>query len=132
MGTFSDYWENLILGALFNKTALAEVTIWVGVCNSDTALSDSATPYEPTAASYGRQDTSAATWAAAAGGALDNAAIIEFTTAVQSWCTIYGFAAYDASTAGNVLFCGTLAAARDVTANDAIRFAVGALDVALD
>lgn len=132
MGTFSDYWEGLILDALFNKVALAEVTIWVGLCTSDVALSDSATPSEPTAASYGRQDTSAATWTAAANGALDNAVAIEFTTATQSWCTIYGFAAFDASTAGNVLFCATLAAARDVTVNDAVRFAIGALDVALD
>jgi hypothetical protein len=132
MGTFSDHWENAVLDQLFNKTAMAEVTIWVGVCTSDTALSDSATPSEPTAASYGRQDTSAATWAAASGGALDNAAAIEFTTAAQSWCTIYGFAGYDASTAGNVLFCATLTTARDVTTSDSLRFAVGALDVALD
>lgn len=132
MGTLSDYLENALMDQLFQKSPLAEVTIWVGVCNSDTALSDSATPYEPTAASYGRQDTSAATWTPASGGALDNAAIIEFTTAVQSWCTIYGFAGFDASTAGNMLFCATLAAARDVTANDAIRFSVGALDVQLD
>jgi len=132
MGSFSDYLEDALMNQLFNKTALAEVTIWIGVCNSDTALSDSATPWEPTAASYQRQDTSAVTWTASSGGAVENGAIIEFTTAAQSWCTIYGFAAYDASTAGNVLFCGTLTTARDVTTNDSVRFAAGALDVALD
>lgn len=132
MGTFSDYWENLILNGMFNKVALAEVTIFVGLCTSDTALSDSATPSEPTAASYGRQDTSAATWTTASTGTLDNAVAIEFTTAAQSWCSVYGFAAYDASAAGNVLFCATLTTARDITTNDSARFAIGALDVALD
>jgi hypothetical protein len=132
MGSFSDYWENLILDALFNKVALAEVTIWVGVCNSDTALSDSATPYEPTAASYGRQDTSSTTWSAASGGALSNAQVVEFTTAAQSWCTIYGFAGFDASVAGNVLFCGTLDAAQEISMGTVCRFVAGSLEAQLD
>jgi hypothetical protein len=135
MGSFSNYLENAVLNQLFNKTALAEVTMWIGVCTSDTALSDSATPSEPTAASYasnGRQKCLAAVWGAAASGALSNDLTIEFTTATQSWCTVYGFAGYDASAAGNVLFCATLTTARDITVNDSARFAPGELDVALD
>lgn len=132
MGTFTNYWENLILNTGFNKVAWTCPTVFVGICTSDTAISDSATPSEPTAASYGRQDTSANTWSTATTGTLANDMTIEFTVAAQSWCTVYAFAAYDASTGGNVLFCATLTTARDITVNDSARFAVGELDVALD
>lgn len=131
MGSFSNYWENLILDRLFNKAALAEVTIWVGLSTQDPSESG-ANLAEPTVASYGRQDTSAATWTAASDGALDNAVAIEFTTAAQSWGTLTHFAGFDASTGGNMLFYGQLTASRDITTNDSARFAVGALDVALD
>lgn len=131
MGSFSDYLENAILDQLFNKSALAEVTIFIALSTEDPSDSG-ANLTEPTAASYGRQDTSAATWGAAADGSLANDVAIEFTTAVQSWCTVTHFGAYDASTAGNCLFWGQLTASRDITTNDSCRFAAGSLVVALD
>lgn len=131
MGTFGDTWEDGILDQLFNKSALAEQTIWVGLSTQDPSDSGSNLA-EPTAASYGRQESSAATWGAAASGALDNVVAIEFTVAVQSWCTVSHAVLFDASTAGNVVAHGSLTVPRDITAGDSCRFNIGDFDVALD
>lgn len=137
MGSFSDYLENKVLDKLFNRTdfnATDDFTIWVALCPSGQALTDAGDYTEPAAASYKRIDCSVNHWSAAASGAITNDMTIEFTTAAQSWCTIYGFAVFDASAtgAGNMLFCATLTTARDVTVNDQAKFAPGELDVALD
>lgn len=137
---FTDFGATAVLNRIFNKTAFPDTddyTIWVGLCTSGdgaiTDLSTLASADEIAAASYDRvESTSGGNWGTASGAQLTNDQIVEFTVAAQSWCTVFGFGLWDASAAGNLLFCATLTTARDVTTNDSCRFAAGALDVSLD
>jgi len=131
MGSFSDTVENAILDKMFGRTAWADVTIWVGLSTEDPSDSGSNIA-EPTAASYGRQEASTSAWCDATAGEIDNVAAIEFTTAVQSWCTISYVTFHDASTSGNMLGWAALNTARDVTVGDALRFPVGGLVITQD
>ena len=62
----------------------------------------------------------------------ENNAAITFALATASWGTIYGWAIYDAATAGNKLFKGSWAAAKTIDTNDQFQVAAGDLTIAFD
>ena len=83
----------------------------------------------PGANGYDRQ---ALTFAAASAGSAASSDAQSFGPATSDWANATVFAIYDASTAGNVLYYGTLTAARDAAVDDTIEFAIGAITVTED
>jgi len=130
MGSFSNYLENKLLDHVFKVAAFTVPTnIYIALSTAD-PLDTGAGIAEPSGNAYAR--TQANSWAAASGGATSNSAQITFPEATGSWGTITHFAAFDASTAGNMLFHGTLTTAKAITTGDTPRFNTGELDVTLD
>jgi hypothetical protein len=77
---------------------------------------------------YARQSVA---FGAPSNGATDNTAIETFgPNTTTNWGTITHAALLDASSGGNFLYYGALAASRTVNIGDSLEFAVGAIDVA--
>ena len=125
--SFGDYLEDEVLDHIFGKGAYTAPTIYIALSTAD-PTDDASGIAEPSGGSYARKVTSGATWAAASGGAMSNAAAIEFTQASGDWGTITHFAGYDAASGGNMLFHGALTSPMDVDSGDTVSFAIGALD----
>jgi hypothetical protein len=71
-------------------------------------------------------------WPSATGGGPGtkaNGTAITFPTATASWGTIVAFGIFDAASAGNLLYWGTLTTSRAVALGDTPSFAIGALTV---
>jgi hypothetical protein len=67
------------------------------------------------------------------GGTTSNKATITFPAPTANWGSITHFALYDASTAGNMLFCAALTTSKTVNNGDAApSFVVDALTVQVD
>lgn len=137
MGSFSDYAENAILDHVTGKTAFTKPTAYVGLKTAD-PTDDNSGGTEPTIATggYARVATTGATWDAASGGAVANAAAISFPTSTAAWSTaatnLTHFIIMDAATAGNLLAHGELTTPRAVNAaNIILEFAIGDLDITL-
>ena len=125
-GSASNYLENkLIDHALGTTTFTKPTTVYAALYT--VAPSDSSAGTEVTGGSYARQTI---TFSAASSGSASNNTNVDFNTMPAS--TVVAVAVLDASTAGNVLFWGTLTTNRTVTAGDSIRIASGALVVSLD
>lgn len=62
----------------------------------------------------------------------ENNATITFAVATASWGTIFGWAIYDAATAGNKLFKGSWATAKTIDINDQFQVGAGDLTIAFD
>lgn len=74
----------------------------------------------------------ATNWPAATGGGpgtKGNGAAITFPTASAAWGTIVAWALFDASSAGNMLYWGTLNTPRPANVSDTPSFAPGALTI---
>lgn len=100
-------------------------SVYIGLRVSGTEVSQ---------AGYSRQAVSKASgsWAAPSGSGtrtIDNAAIIAFGPAGANWGTVDEVGIWDASTAGNLLYVGSLAASKTINSGDSAEFAIGALDV---
>ena len=125
-GSASNYLENkLIDHALGTTTFTKPTTVYAALYT--VAPSDSSAGTEVTGGSYARQTI---TFSAASSGSASNNTNVDFNTMPAS--TVVAVAVLDASTAGNVLFWGTLTTNRTVTAGDSIRIASGALVISLD
>lgn len=131
MGSFSNYLEVELLDHVVGKTSYAMPTVYIAASTADPTDAGSGIA-EPVGGAYARVATSGATWAAAAAGAISNAAAITFPEATGSWGTITHFAAYDALTGGNFLFHGALTVSRAITTGDTLQFPIGDLDITLD
>lgn len=132
MGSFSDYLENKLLDHIVGKTSFTmPVNAYVALSTAN-PLDTGAGIAEPSGGAYARKQTVAADWTAAAAGATSNAVAITFATATASWGTIAYFAVFDALTAGNMLFHGTITPSKLVSTGDTAAFAIGDLDVTLD
>jgi hypothetical protein len=80
---------------------------------------------------YARQ---AITWGATSGGSptsVSNSATITFPTATASWGTIVAFAVFDAATAGNIIYWGTLTSVT-VNASNQVVVNAGSLTITED
>lgn len=122
--TISNYLEPKILDAVFNNTSLAVATPYVSLHTADPGETGAS---EATGGSYVRQLGS---FGAASGGAIANDAGISFTGMPAATITHVGV--WDASTAGNFLWGGALAASKTTNAGDTFAIATGDLDVTLD
>ena len=126
-GNLSDYLENELLDHFLATGAYtAPSSVYVAlmtVAEDDTGTAGT----EVSGGSYARQS---ATFDAAANGATQNDANIDFTGMPAA--TVVGIAIYDASTGGNLLVHGTLTANKTLDAGDTLRIATGDLDISIN
>jgi hypothetical protein len=131
MGSFSNYWENIVLDHLFGKSSYVPAPIFIGLSTSNPG-EDGAALAEPSGNNYARIETAASDWSSASNGALANVDAIDFNEATGNWGTLTHFALFDAASAGHLVAYGTLATAKAVGSGDTVRFGPGDLVVALD
>jgi hypothetical protein len=130
-GSFSDYWEAIILDETTGKSPSA--TRYIALLTATpTDASTGTTIVEPSGGSYARKSTAAADWNSAASGSTSNANAITFVQATGDWGAITHFAICDAATTGNVLAWGSLTATKTILNGDTASFAAGSLIVTLD
>lgn len=142
---FTDYLENKLVDWLMRgQTFTPPATLYVGLLTG--ACSDSAAGTEVSGGSYARvavvssltawagtQSAGSTTASTGTGGTTSNNAGITFPTPTANWGVITHFAIYDASTAGNMLVCQALTAAKTVNNGDAApTFNAAALTVQID
>jgi hypothetical protein len=143
--SMTDYLENKIVDWLFRgQTFTPPATIYVGLLTA--ACSDSSAGTEVTGGSYARvgvtsalanwagtQSAGSTTASSGTGGTTSNNGAITFAAPTANWGVVTHFALYDASTAGNMLFCAALTTSKTVNNGDAApSFVAGALTVQVD
>jgi len=115
--------KNQILDHCLGKTSYTQPTAYAGYSTADPG-SDGTSVAEPSAG-YAREATTGATWDAASGGAVANAATITFDQATGSQGDITHLVLFDALTSGNVLVSGALTGTFTVSNGMTPRFAAG-------
>lgn len=129
-GSLSNYAENKVLELLVGKTAFSTPTAYVALYT--VAPSDTGGGTEVTGGSYARVATAGSDWGTAASGAITNTEDIVFPTATASWGTVVAVALLDASSGGNFLIWGDLAANKTVGEDDTFSLPAGNIDFTLD
>jgi hypothetical protein len=129
MAALSDYAEKLLLDFLMTTGTATRPTAWyVGLFTS--APNDAGGGTEVSGSGYARQ--SVAFDAATSGaGTTSNTGDVVFTAAGGSWGTITHIGIFDASTAGNLLWHGSLVASKTVADGDTLQFSTGNIDLTL-
>ncbi len=134
MAGMSDYLEDAVLTHIFRNTNYTRpANIYVALFTA--APSDSGGGTEVSGGSYARQAVATGAssgWSAPSGGAVSNSSDINFPQATASWGMVTAVGLFDASSSGNLLFLGNLAASKAVDIDDVFRFLAGDLSVALD
>lgn len=125
-GNLSDYLENKLLDHFLGTTSYTmPSTIYIALYT--VAPDDTGGGTEVTGGSYARQT---ATFDAAASGATQNSADVDFVD--MPACTVVAIGIHDASTSGNLLVHGTLTANKSLDAGDTLRIATGDLDISIN
>jgi hypothetical protein len=135
-GSFSDYWENVILDHVFKTSAhTAATNIYIALCTTapTDATTGSGLSAVEVATSFGYSRQLCNTWDAAAGGATENTQSETFAQATSDWGSVTHFALVDAAgeSAGNMLAWGSLAVLKNIQSGDTAKFAAGDIDVVL-
>lgn len=118
--------SNAMLNAVLRNIAYSSpATVYVGLHTAQ-ANPEAGTVTEVVGGSYARQ---VAVFAAPAGGLCANNADINFPIASANWGTIMGAGIYDAVSAGNLLYYGTLTVSKTINTSDQFKFLAGALSV---
>ncbi len=132
-GSKSDYLENKILDHVLGGSDYTRPsTVYIALYT--TAPTDAGGGVEVSAPSYTRKSATnnATNWPAASSGVKTNGADIVFATAATSWGTIVAFGIFDAVSAGNLLYWGTLTSSRLIDAGDTAFFRLGTLTITED
>lgn len=125
MSSMTDFFENKVIDHLLrNQSYTPPATVYLALFT--TATTDAGGGTEVTGGSYARQ---ACALSAASGGASSNSSTISFTN--MPACTVTHAALMDASTSGNMLLHGALAASKTVSAGETLSFAAGDVDVVM-
>ena len=141
MSAMSDYLENALVDQLFRgQSAPATSTLYVGLLTA--APSDSGGGTEVSGNSYARVSvaSSLANWAGTQGagttvassgtsGQTSNNNAVTFPTPSGTWGTVTHFGIWDAASAGNLLFYGTLTIAKTINQADTVTFPAGSLSI---
>ena len=127
MSALSDWSENALLDWLMGGSAPTRPTNrYVALFTA--APNDAGGGTEVSGNGYARQ---AITCGAASGGATSNDSAITFTASGGSWGTITHIGIFSATSAGNLLWHGALAASKAVGDGDSLTFAIGDIDFTL-
>jgi hypothetical protein len=123
----SNFMAGKVIDHLFrNQAYTPPSTVYVALFTTMPTRSTAGT--EVSGNAYARQSLALS---AASAGLTDNTSLITFPTASGgNWGTILGIGIMDASTAGNLLWFGTLTASRVV--NDGTTFTIAASDIDID
>lgn len=125
MSQLSNYLENALFNAVLRNTAYTSpVTVYLALYTSDPTDADAGA--EVSGGSYARVS---AAFTAPSNGAGDNSAQLNFATPSADWGTVTHWGIRDASTSGNLLLYGAMAASRTIKTNDTVKVNVGDLDV---
>lgn len=132
MAAASDYLEAALLDHIFKNTAFAQPTnIYISLHTADPT--DDGTGTEVSGTNYARVDASSS-WAAASspGGTITTNADITFAAAgAGGFGTVTHIGIWDASTAGNMLFSGALAASKTVAESDVFQITSSNITITL-
>lgn len=143
MAGFSTYYATQLLNNLF-RTTPATPGGWTNVTRPagvhiglfTVAPSDAGGGTEVTGGSYARVAVTQAdgSWAAPSGSPAltDNVSAIQFPQATADWGTVVAWGAFDAASAGNLLWWSALTANRVVPNGATASFSAGSLDLTLD
>ena len=138
MTDIADYLETQWLTSISAGTAYSAAATWVALFTTLPA-EDGTGGTEVSGGSYARvqvnQDGATPPyWNAPTGSPalIDNNGEIAFPQATANWGTVVGCGVYDASTAGNLLYFGSLTASQTVNNGSTFKFAAGDLDLTLD
>lgn len=127
MAALSDYAEKLILDWLMTSGSATRPTAWY-VALYTAAPSDAGGGTEVSGFNYSRQAVNFD--AATSGtGTTSNTGAVTFTASGGSWGTITHIGIHDASTAGNLLWHGSLLASKTIADGDTLEFAIGNIDL---
>jgi hypothetical protein len=135
-GSKSDYLEAKVLdhvlgGGDYSRAANVYCALFT------TAPTDAAGGVEVSGGAYARvaMTNNATNWPAASGTTPTikaNGTAITYPRATAAWGTVAAWALFDAASAGNLLFWGTLTTPKAVAIDDTPSFGVGALTIAED
>ena len=143
----SDYLRNKLVDSLLRGQAFTPAaTVYVALLTTAATHSSSGTEVTGGAYARGGLASSLADWAGtqavastavssgtAAACSTSNNGAITFPAPTAAWGSIVGFALFDASTGGNLLFYGPLTTAKTVNSGDAApSFAAAALSLTFD
>lgn len=133
MAALSDYAENLILnwlmrGGTSNGQTDAPSSVHLALFTA--APSDSGGGTECSGNGYSRQSVSfdAAT---GTGGTTSNSGAVTFTASGGNFGNVTHIGIFDASSGGNLIWHGAMAASKQVNAGDSIQFATGSIDLTI-
>ena len=132
-GSKSDYLENKILDHVLGGSDYTRAgTVYIALYTANP--SDSGGGTEVTGGSYARASVTnnSTNWPAASSGSKSNGTTITFTTATADWGTVTAFGIFDASSAGNLLYWGTLTTSKAIANGDTASFASGQLTITED
>lgn len=122
----TDYLENAIFNAVLRNIAYSSpTTVYVGLHTAQ-ANPEAGTVTEVVGGNYGRQ---AVAFTAPSNGTGSNTIDVAFAVATAPWGTVIGGGLYDAVSAGNLLYYGTLTVAKTVSTNDQFKFLAGSITV---
>jgi hypothetical protein len=132
MSAMSDYLEGELIKHIFRTGSFTKPTVLaVGLFTA--APSDSGGGTEVTGGSYARAAVNPldANWAApaAGNGVTSNVSTITFATPSASWGNVTHFGIFDAASAGNLLFWGSLTVAKTINSGDTVTFPAASLTV---
>ena len=129
MAALSDYAEKLLLDWMMTTGSATRPTAWyVGLFTA--APSDAGGGTEVSGSGYARQSAAFAA-ASSPGGTTSNTADISFTASGGNWGTITHIGIFDASTAGNLLWHGSMTASKVVNDGDTLQFSTGNIDLTI-
>ena len=133
MAAMSDYLEGEIIKHIFRTSSFTKPSV-LAVALFTAAPSDAGGGTEVSGNSYARAtlNPADANWAApsAGNGVTSNSGVINFATPTGAgWGNVTHFGVFDASSAGNLLFHGSLATSKTINAGDTVSFAAGQLQV---
>lgn len=128
MAGFTTYLQQKILDHVRGKTSYTMPTAYIALFTANPTDAGGGT--EAAYTGYGRVTTAGADWTAASGTSGVNTNAITFGACTAGSSTVTGFGAYDASSAGNLLWWGTCSLS--VSSGITPSFAAGQLATTLD
>lgn len=129
MAALSNYAEKLLLDWAMTTGSATRPTAWY-VALYTAAPSDTGGGTEVSGSGYTRQAV-AFDAATSPGGTTSNSGAVTFTASGGSWGTVTHIGIHDASTAGNLLWHGSMTASKSVADGDTLEFSIGNIDLTL-
>lgn len=138
-GSKSDYLENALLnhtlgGASAGQAYSAPANVFIALYTVAPGETGGGTEVSTSGTGYARVQlaNTTASFAATSTSTKTNAAAITFPTATADWGTVVAFGIFDANSAGNLLYYGTLTTSKAINNGDTASFASGAITITED